>query len=71
MKYIYIYIGKHQKTKNRFLFCYVSQESIGEKFLSRLQLNTQQKFIQTQHGLTHMSQLSQNSNTLFPGYHQN
>ena len=57
--YVMMYIGKHQVTKNRFLFCHVAIESGDEKFNAHINQHTQQSFFQSQQNL--LSQLSQNS----------
>ena len=56
--YVLSYIGKHQGTKNRFLFCHIADESIGEKFNTRNMLLFQQQMYHSQQKF--LSQLSQN-----------
>ena len=52
------YIGKHQGTKNIYLFFHVANESIGDRFNARTVQLSQHQIFQSQKQL--LNQLSQN-----------
>ena len=68
-KYVINYIGKHQGTKHRYLFCHVSEESVGDSFNARTDPLSTQQFIQSQQHF--LSQLSHNSGVHLPINHGN